>query len=66
MLFSICLSVVVLTLVGFAVLIRAAFTAPHAVEDERGFQLVAVSEDQPTPTMPAVSVTAPDLAFFHR
>lgn len=65
MLFTICLSVVALAVFGLAVLVRAAFAAPYAVEDERGFHLAAASEDQPAPALP-VSMNAPDMAFFHR
>lgn len=66
MLFCVSLSVMVLTLVGFGVLIRAALFAPHALEDERGFHLVAGAQDEPVVVVSPVPVAAPDLAFFHR
>ena len=53
-----------LAVTGLAMLIRAAFAAPYAVEDKTGFHVTSPVEETSS-AIPGGILNASDLAFFH-
>lgn len=53
-----------LAFIGLAMLVRAAFAAPYAVEDKNGFHVTSPVEETPS-AVPGGLLNTSDLAFFH-